>query len=256
MTASRILGRFLPARRHRVAVADLSDAATLWAVGDVHGRLDLYRRIEDRIIAEGQPATILLLGDLIDRGPESRGVIEHVLSPAPEGFRRLALTGNHEDMALRFLDDPRRNAAWLGWGGREMIASYAPGATGDDPEALAAALRAALPEAHLAFLRSLPVLATAGRYVLSHTGGGPETPLFRQTRTDLVWARHGETPDLIAPSDLAGRVMVHGHVPVAEARLNGWRINLDTGAYATGRLSAVCLTQDGDPRFISTADGR
>ena len=255
MPLTDVLARFL-ARRSALRpseVIDLDPPERLWAVGDVHGCVSLCRAIERRIADEALPVTIVWLGDLIDRGPDSRSVIEHMLAPPRQGISRHCLLGNHEDMALRFLDAPLANRDWLGFGGRETLASYGvPAGAGEaDPATLAERFREVLPAPHLAFLRSRPVRIRAGRHFLTHAGEAAQTPLVRQTRADLIWPRHAAIPDLVPPVDLGGRIVVHGHVPVAIPRAEGWRINVDTGAFATGRLSAVRLSEAEAPRFLT-----
>lgn len=234
-------------------IIDLDPPDRLWAVGDVHGCVSLCRAIERRIADEGLPVTIVWLGDLIDRGPDSRGVIEHMLAPPRQGISRHCLLGNHEDMALRFLDAPMANRDWLGFGGRETLASYGvpAGDENADPAKLAARFREVLLAEHLDFLRSRPVMIRAGRYILTHAGAAAETPLMRQTRADLIWPRHAAIPDLLPPADLGARLVVHGHIPIGIPRAEGWRINVDTGAFATGRLSAVRLSETEAPRFLT-----
>jgi serine/threonine protein phosphatase 1 len=245
---ARLLGR-------RGLFREVPVPGALWAVGDIHGYLDLYRALEARIAAApdgGGGRLIVLLGDIIDRGPDSRGMIAHLLSPPPEGVERLCLLGNHEDMLLRFLAAPATNAAWLDFGGLETAASYGVSTTGMSPEAVAGALAAAIPAQHLAFLRALTPGLAIGRHLLCHAGTAPGVPVDRQTRADLIWPRYGTIPDLAPPPDLGERIVVHGHVPVPEARQEGWRINVDTGAYATGRLTAVRLSETDAPVFLHT----
>lgn len=251
-TFEALLRRF--AGQSRAAVwRTLDDPGALWAVGDVHGCTDLYRKLEERILNETDlPATVVLLGDMIDRGPDSRGMLELLLAEPPAGLRRVALMGNHEDMALRFLSNPEGSRGWLGYGGRETLLSY--GVAVDDatpPAALRDLWRRALPAVHLTYLTGLPHAIGAGRHILTHAGADAEVPLARQGRTALVWHRHAEIGDLIPPADLGDRIVVHGHVPVAEARLNGWRLNLDTHAFRTGRLTAACLFPDAPPQVVT-----
>lgn len=239
------------ARPASLVSAEPDPDGALWAVGDVHGWLALAQAIEARVRARDPVATIVFLGDVIDRGPDSRGMIDWLLSPPPPGITRRCLLGNHEDMALRFLARPAEAAAWLRFGGGETLASY--GVTveaGEDPRALASAFAAALPEEHRAFLAGLPVGLAMGRYVLTHAGAAAEVPLARQNRAQLVWERHAAIADLLPPRDLGDRFVVHGHVPVPGPLRSGWRINVDTGAYASGRLTAVRLPRDGEPEFI------
>jgi serine/threonine protein phosphatase 1 len=241
--------------RFRVPVAELAPEGALWAVGDVHGCLTEYREIEARIVAGGLPATIVLLGDVVDRGPDSRGMLDLLTAPPTEGLTRLCLLGNHEDMMLAFLASPGANRAWLDFGGRETLRSYGCSHDGRDPPALAAALRDSMPAEHRRYLESLPVLALTPGFVLSHAGAAAETPLTAQRKADLVWARHGEVADLLPPADLGDRIVVHGHVPVPLLRQAGWRINLDTGAFATGRLSAARLSPGAAPVFMQSGPG-
>jgi serine/threonine protein phosphatase 1 len=235
-------------------------AGPIWAVGDVHGCLGLYRVLERRILAEaGGPVAIVMLGDMIDRGPDSRGVIDHLLSPGADGLTRHAILGNHEDMLLRFLARPLLSGAWLGSGGVATLASYGIAAAGDgsdDLADLAHRLAEAMPAEHLDYLAHLPVGIDAGRYLLTHAGAGPEVPIARQGKADLTWARHGEIADLLPPADLGGRTVVHGHVPVDDPVMEGWRINVDTGAVTTGRLTAVKLADPFRPVFLTASARR
>ncbi|MFN0113676.1 MAG: metallophosphoesterase [Paracoccaceae bacterium] len=232
----------------------------IWAVGDVHGCLSLYREIEDRIAAEaratGLVQRVVLLGDVIDRGPEVRGVLGHLMSAPPDGILRACLLGNHEDMLLRFLARPREYRAWLSFGGWPTLGSYGivpdPGGGAPDVARLAANLKAAMGAETIAFLKALPPGLLSGPFVLAHAGVAPQTPLARQTRADLIWTRHGEIGDLLPPPDLGERIVVHGHTPVEEPVREGWRINIDTGAFATGRLTAVRLVPGEPPRFLTT----
>lgn len=244
--------RGLFARHAGLVRPEPAPEGVLWAVGDVHGWLVLAEAIEARIRDRDPGAAIVFLGDVIDRGPDSRGMVDWLLSEPPAGISRRCLLGNHEDMALRFLKRPREAAAWLRFGGRETLASYGVRADeGDRPEDVAAAFAAALPGPHRDWFSALPAGLAFGRYVLTHAGAAAEIALSDQTKAQLVWERHGDVADLIPPEDLGARVVVHGHVPVPAPVRSGWRINVDTGAYATGRLSAVRLPQDGAPEFMT-----
>lgn len=255
MARSSFLGRLFGRGPVASPLVPLAVNGPIWAVGDVHGCLALYRRLEGQILSEaGAAATIVLLGDMIDRGPDSRGMIDYLLGVPPSGVRRLALLGNHEDMLLRFLAKPEVSRAWLGFGGVQTLASYGITAKddgGDELTDLARQLADAMPAEHLDYLRHLPVGFDAGRYLLTHAGAGPEVPMAEQGKGDLTWARHAEVADLLPPADLGGRTVVHGHVPVEEPVMAGWRINVDTGAFATGRLSAVRLADPFKPVFLT-----
>jgi serine/threonine protein phosphatase 1 len=257
---ARLLQRFTRGRRLTDLFEERPVDGPIWAVGDVHGCLDQYLDLEGRIAAEaavtGQTQTVVVLGDVIDRGPKVKGVLDHLQAGPPQGLNRICLMGNHEDMLLRFLDRPRDSKAWLSFGAWPTLGSYGispdPALSEQDVVKLAAELKATMGAATIAFLETLPVGLIVGEFVLAHAGVAPETPLSRQTRHDLIWARHGEVQDLLPPSDLGDRIVVHGHVPVEAPHVSGWRINIDTGAFATGRLTAVRLFAGDAPRFVST----
>ena len=229
-----------------------------YAVGDVHGCLSLYRLLEDRLIQDGHDLDgqklIVLLGDVIDRGPDSAGMIEHLTSSPPEGFERICLLGNHEDSMLRFLEDPSRHRGWLQFGGRETLASY--GVRPDPilgwdirPRKMQFLMQAHIPGEHIEFLQSLPLYLSVGDYFLVHAGIDPKKPLHRQARNDLLWIRPGAT----AATSPVGKKVVHGHTPVEIAGEIGWRIQIDTGAVFTGRLSAAKLTPDAPASFLTVS---
>lgn len=225
--------------------------ARVYAVGDVHGRLDLLqillRQIEDDAIATAAGNTFLiLLGDYVDRGPQSREVIELLASYRPPLMRVYCLKGNHEQALTRFLDDPVGGEAWAVNGGRETMLSYGviPPPAGL-PEAEAASaweaarleLGEALPPSHRAFLQALQLWVTIGDYLFVHAGVRPGAPLDQQSEHDLLWIRK----DFLEARKASDKVIVHGHTPENEPFLGRWRIGIDTGAYATGLLSAVRL---------------
>lgn len=226
--------------------------ARTWAIGDVHGCLHLYRALEDRIVADARaegdsaPGLIVVLGDIVDRGPHSAQLVEHLMGSPPAPFTRVVLKGNHEDMMVRFAQDPGGARNWLNFGGAETLQSYGlepePGA-GFDLRAgkLRQMVTRNIPDEHLDFLRDLPLCLTAGGYLFSHAGLDPARPLEAQSARDFIW---GNPRDLDhTPSDRFR--VVHGHVPVEEVMVTSARVAVDTGAYATGRLSAVRLTPDG-----------
>jgi serine/threonine protein phosphatase 1 len=228
------------------------DGVRVYAVGDIHGRADLLTGVFDRIDADraaSPPCRVIeiYLGDLIDRGPASRGVIDLLIE---RGSRReiVCLKGNHEDLALRFLVDPSLFGTWTKLGGRETLMSYGltPLVRGlDEQEALARAFGAALPPAHRSFLMALPVFHACGDFLFVHAGIKPGVAFERQREIDLLWIRD-EFLDWDAPFE---KMIVHGHTPVLEADFRHNRINIDTGAYATGKLT--CLRIEGvDLRLI------
>ena len=219
------------------------------AIGDLHGAYDLYRKTEDRIADEVRaagegPALLILLGDIIDRGPHSARLVEHLCQPAPDGIERFCLAGNHEDMALRFLAVPSGGAAWLGFGGAETLASY--GMTPDagrgwnlPPQRLADMVAAHVPDRHLAFLRRLPHSLSAGGMHFSHAGPDSALPMLEQSPERLMWATDFKAAPGPPPEWLGSGCAIQGHIVVPEPQRNGWRIDIDTGAWATGMLGSA-----------------
>ena len=219
----------------------------VYAIGDVHGRLDKLRAIEATIAdhfgrhGDVEAATVIFLGDYIDRGPESRGVIEHLLPRRFAGLPTRCLLGNHEAAMLEFLDDPAIGPAWLSYGGVATLASYGvsmPAAPAPDRmEALRQSLLAQVPRAHVAFMSGLEIWIQLGGYLFVHAGVRPGRALDRQSRTDLLEIRD---PFLSYGRALPWRV-VHGHTVTDEPEVRPHRIGIDTGAYAGGRLSCAVI---------------
>ena len=232
----------------------------VYAIGDIHGRVDLltelHRRIEtasDRG-AYADRRVIVYLGDYVDRGPDSAGVIDLIRGQAPAGFEVVTLLGNHERLMVEFLDDVRRGPLWLRNGGDATLRSYGVD-TGDSSYldakpllALQAALRQRLPAAHLEFLNALRLSHVEGDYFFAHAGVRPGVALEDQQEEDLIWIR-----ELFLESKADhGKVVVHGHTIRPEPEFRSNRIGIDTGAYATEHLT--CLALEGTKRrVISTA---
>jgi serine/threonine protein phosphatase 1 len=219
----------------------------VYAIGDIHGCLDQLKQLElliaDDAAGLGQrPRTIVVLGDFIDRGPHSAQVIEHLIAPPPPGFNRVVLRGNHEQALLSFLKHPMRNQSWLLMGGLETLASYnVPVNVGTttirQSKNLALSALASIPEAHLDFIRNLPVTLTWGRYLFVHAGLRPGVPVERQRISDLIGIRGTFT----ASSANHDKIVVHGHALTLKPEHRGNRIGVDIGAYANGALAAVRL---------------
>jgi serine/threonine protein phosphatase 1 len=224
----------------------------LYAVGDIHGREDLLDRLL-ALIAEdcakgdafdGKPI-LVFLGDYIDRGLASRACLERLIALDEAAFELRFLKGNHEAALLSFLVTPERGEAWLSFGGAETLFSYGVPAPkqGAGAEALgfaARALKAAMPPAHIAFLQRLELAARYGDYLFVHAGLRPGRPLNEQAEDDLLSIRE---PFLSAKSAWPFTV-VHGHTPRDGVERAPGRIGVDTGAYVTGKLSAVRLQGD------------
>lgn len=225
----------------------------VYAVGDVHGCLDALLALEEKIVADGQrfadPRLIVMLGDYVDRGPASAQVIDHLMAPPPTGFERVCLLGNHESMVLEYLDGQAELEEWLSLGAAQTLLSY-----GIDCDRLASiysaremddVIRSSIPASHATFLRSLPILIDAGRFLFVHAGIRPGIELDRQTDDDLIYIRSA----FHDRAHLLDRVVVHGHTRVDEPKLEGRRLDIDTGAYETGRLTAVRI-RDGKGKFL------
>jgi serine/threonine protein phosphatase 1 len=227
------------------------ETARIYAIGDIHGRLDLLDRAIDAVDRDlreyGGAALTVTLGDYVDRGPASRGVLDR-LSANPFPTPYIALKGNHELMLEAFLADPALGPQWRDFGGLETLHSYGVAVgrimmSGDYPAAAEALREAVAP--HIAFLQSLKTWHSHGKYFLCHAGVRPGIALDQQSDYDLMWIR-AEFLD----SDMDfGRIVVHGHTPVARPEVKANRINIDTGAFATGQLTCVVL-DDGGHRFL------
>jgi serine/threonine protein phosphatase 1 len=235
--------------RHERVAPRIPDHLRVYAVGDIHGRNDLLRVLlgmiqEDSARAPASPQRHLVyLGDYVDRGPDSKSVIDTLLANPLPGFSVRHLCGNHEDMLNAFLEDPAHGRHWLFNGGKETLRSYGVDPNGEIDD-VRDRLHAALPPAHRDFLRRLSMREEIGDYAFVHAGVRPGVPIAEQDHEDLLWIR-----DEFLTSDADfGKVVVHGHTPGRQVVLAENRIGLDTGAFASGRLSAVVLS--GDKRRI------
>jgi serine/threonine protein phosphatase 1 len=253
-TAPRSPRRRTSAALDPVRLVYPTEPPLVYAVGDVHGRLDLLTQLEAAIAkdcaARQQPALLVLLGDLVDRGPSSAQVIDHVLARAPEAIERICLMGNHEALMLGFFADPRPDAMWLSQGGRETLLSYGvPSAMLERPtrNSLAQALRAYVPEEHLEFLRGMPVLLQTPTHIYVHAGIDSAVSIAEQSTDTLLWYRD----DFAETYERLGHRVVHGHSYTSQPLVTDHRIAVDTGAYHTGTLSAVALSPGAPPRILS-----
>lgn len=232
--------------------------AAVYAIGDVHGYLDQLVGLEEQIIEDGARLTgekwIVTLGDYIDRGPNSAGVVDHLLQPLPASWRRIALAGNHDDILLQYLRDPKQFGWWLLEGGTETMESYDIDVDRilDGPEAettLRDTFRARLPAEHLALLSALPVSLSLPGWFFVHAGIRPGVPLADQTDDDLMWIR----APFLSTQRQDGVTVVHGHTPVREPVVTAWRIGLDTHCFSTGTLTGLRVTPDGTTNFLSAS---
>lgn len=231
-----------------------------YAIGDIHGRLDLLQAMVAAIRSDAAAvgtdrSVIVALGDYIDRGPDSLGVIKLLIELETGGeFDVHALKGNHEDTLLGFLDDPAGGPAWVQYGGAETLASYGVQTPRlrTDMQAWAEtreALCAAMPPDHVSFFRSLELAFELGDYFFVHAGVRPNVALDRQAEQDMLWIRQ----EFLDATPNWSKAVVHGHTPADAPHLSARRIGLDTGAYATGVLSAVRLI-DKDRKIIQVSD--
>ncbi|WP_289036495.1 metallophosphoesterase [uncultured Roseibium sp.] len=229
----------------------------IYAIGDVHGCCGLQKKLEQLILAENsdEPRNklILYLGDLVDRGPDSKGVIDHCLSSLPDGCERLSLCGNHDQLFFEFLLRPSLSAHWLDFGGRETLMSYgvdadelAGGHTSD--EEFAQVLSEAIPSAHFLFLQALPVALTVPEAHFVHAGMRIGVPMEDQDDHDLMWIRE----EFLVDEPASDRLVVHGHSPAPTPRMGPGRIGIDTKAVGGGPLTALHLRGE-TTRFLSVS---
>ena len=236
-----------------------------YAIGDIHGHLDLLRRahelIEQDRLDNGDPdSPVVHIGDLVDRGPDSRGVVALLAEGQAERRNWITLKGNHDRMFQRFLENPawhdpglRSELTWLHphLGGATTLASYGVANAGERPVAEGHAEAVGkVPAAHRLFLAGLPTSFVRGECVFVHAGIRPGVDLRDQTEDDLVWIRKGFLDD---PRDF-GPLVVHGHTAIDAPTHYGNRLNIDSSAAYGGPLSAVVI--EGRNAWLLTPDGR
>ena len=239
----------------------------LFAIGDIHGRVDLLRELHEKIIEEiaDKPEdcqkVVLYVGDYIDRGLNSFEVIDLLTSDPLPGFEGVFLMGNHEEMLIRFLQDPTLGDFWFSIGGKATALSYIgqirrqtpevrEALGSQDPGAIHEILRDAIPLEHLKFFAKLKLSHEVGDYFFVHAGIKPGIEIEDQTPRDLLWIRD----EFIKSKKDHGKVVVHGHSISHDPELCPNRINVDTGAFATNNLT--CLVLEGATQhFISTRAG-
>lgn len=218
----------------------------IYAVGDIHGRVDLLdkllARIKDDVAQRPTPrALYVFLGDYIDRGPSSRETIDRLIDHRNNN-ESVFLKGNHELIAIKCLSDRNLFDQWLRLGGLETLQSYGVVhpealASGNQIVALQSAFHGALPQKHLRFFRDLKSSFACGDFFFAHAGVKPNVELNSQKESDLVWIR-GE---FLSSNEDFGKIVVHGHTPSTEIEVRPNRINIDTGAFATGRLTSLVI---------------
>jgi serine/threonine protein phosphatase 1 len=226
----------------------LPEGLRIYAIGDIHGRVDLLENLLGRIEADiaqfpTSRSVRVFLGDYIDRGGWSRQTIDRLIKHGSE-HESIFLRGNHELLAIACLSDRANIDQWLRLGGRETLASYgvAPKLFPNrmQTQQTQLAFHDALPQAHFRFFGSLRNSFSCGDYFFVHAGARPHTDLSLQRESDLLWIRN----EFLTSAYDFGKIIVHGHTPTAEIEVRPNRINIDTGAFATGRLT--CLVIEGD----------
>lgn len=241
--------------------ARVPDDCRVYAVGDIHGRVDLLAALHDHILDDAAAATagrkvLVYLGDYVDRGPCSFEVIDMLIEAPLEGFEIVHLKGNHEDFVLRFLaEGPEEDSeadTWFINGGEFTLLSYeVPLLTVPfglaELETVRNAFRAALPQSHREFFEGLKMFHVEGDYLFVHAGIRPGVPLDEQDEEDLLWIRE---EFLYSDADL-GHMVVHGHSPEVNPEVRPNRIGIDTGAHYTDRLTCL-VVEDESTRFLHT----
>lgn len=241
----------LPEQRRKLLFDKAPDH--IYAVGDVHGYDDTLGRLEDLIVADGAKRAgtkwLVMLGDYVDRGPKSSAVLNRLTTRPLVGIRRICLTGNHEAVMLDFLGNPSADHQWLRLGGMETLASYGLNTLPANREEQKKLLRSLVPVAHVAFLESLPSMLQVPGYCFVHAGLKKGVAMADQKDADLLWLRPAASDTNAAAN---GFVTVHGHTPVAQVEIGAGRINVDTGIYMSGILSAVRLSRHEPPEIIQS----
>lgn len=229
--------------------ANPTSGELIYAVGDVHGRYDLLQALLELVVKDWQARAperrplLIFCGDYVDRGPQSAEVVEGLIwLQRRTDVQACFLKGNHEAGLMRFLDHPTDAGGWFRFGGVETLRSY--GVPPPAPDDAGACFRARdlllrrMPSSHLRFMERLELMLVVGDYAFVHAGVQPGTDLKRQREEDLLWIRE----EFLEDEGPFEKVIVHGHSWVdAQPRLLPHRIGIDTGAYATGVLSAVRL---------------
>jgi serine/threonine protein phosphatase 1 len=239
----------------------LPEGLRMYVVGDIHGRADLLDELFSLIDADlvrhkSARAVHVFLGDYIDRGEFSRGTIDRLIQRGST-HECVFLKGNHELIAVGCLTDKASIPTWIRLGGAQTLLSYGvrPSLrlTPSELGAIQIGFQNALPRAHLQFLARLQVQFSVGDYFFAHAGVKPGVPLSKQKEKDLLWIRD----EFLSSTRSYGKIVVHGHTPTIEVEFRTNRINIDTGAYLTNRLTClvlennqILLIQTGNSEFV------
>ncbi|TMM48706.1 metallophosphoesterase family protein [Qipengyuania marisflavi] len=243
----RPLRNFFRPERPQRRIARVPDGTRHYIVGDIHGRLDVFNALlvaidEDDAASGAAETTLVLLGDLVDRGPESAGVIARTMALGKQRTLR-CIAGNHEEMFLESFDDTEMLRHFVKHGGRETILSYGLDRATYNKLTIAELqqeLIRVVPQDHRDFLSGFEDVIIIGDYVLVHAGIDPRRPLEEQRTGDLRWIRER----FLKHTEPFSHVVVHGHTIFEEVENREHRIGIDTGAFRTGRLTALVLEGD------------
>lgn len=237
--------------------AAMPDRTIAYAIGDIHGRADLLEDLLSQITSHAESSAaerrvIIFLGDYVDRGWQSKEVLERLCSLNLDGFETVFLKGNHEEALLSFLADPQFLESWRQYGGLETLHAYGLKdlnfrADEDYLKQVHSSFVESFPQEHRSFLEQLPSSHELGGYLFVHAGVRPGVPLDQQEERDLRWIRD----EFLESRMNFGKRVVHGHCPEEEPQVRANRIGVDTGAYITGVLTAAVL-QGTEVSFLYT----
>ncbi len=224
------------------------EGTLVYAVGDVHGRADLLEKmhaaiLKDSLDVPAERKVVVYLGDYVDRGPQSKKVVDILLDKPLKGFERVHLMGNHEAFLIEFLNDLEAGPGWFFNGGLTTLSSYGVKIGKHDELSYEVLQRVQeefldkMPKAHLDFYKTLEFSRTEGDFFFVHAGIRPGVPLDNQTDEDMLWIRE----EFLGCEDDFGKVIVHGHTITWEPEVKSNRIGIDTGAFASGVLTALVL---------------
>ena len=230
----------------------------IYAIGDIHGCLKQLISLQEKIFSHSSfkkdNDLLLYLGDYIDRGPNSKGVINQVIKLQKENIKSIFLMGNHEQFMIDFLFNKINNLSnWLMNGADQTFKSYDieianfinDGFEGTKIDKLRNVFLNQLTEEHIHFLKNLKLSYTLGKYLFVHAGVNPEKSILEQNKEDFLWSRSDKFFDKNFKFD---KIIVHGHTPEKEVVNFPYRINIDTGCFYSGKLSCVCLNDNNNER--------
>ena len=242
----------------RSTLKRVGEDTVVYAVGDIHGRAELLDRLLDKIRVDAaarpeQRKVLIYQGDYIDRGLESRQVIDHLIAQGDDDFERVFLRGNHEDAMLRFLETTEIGTSWKGFDGDATLYSYGVDVFGAPPDGLDRMdhirnqLRDKVASDHIAFLEGLELSHEEGDYFFVHASVRPGIRLDKQDTNDMMWIRD----EFLNSRQDFGKVVVHGYSIRPQPVVQSNRIEIDTGAFASGALTALVLW-DSEHSFLQT----